>query len=155
MWKTALIVALALAPISFGQERDAYGRVVKPPDPEMMRQEVVNLEMETGRAMQLNNSTFFQRVYGDDYQGTSSRGQLMDKAAVVQSAQASSFKYDSLEVKDINIRFFGSTAVATARWIIHGKFLGRPINAEMRTMHIYINGRRGWQAVAGEETPVQ
>jgi hypothetical protein len=53
-----------------------------PANPEMRRQEVVNLERETARAIMLNNGTFFRRVYSDDFAGTLSHGQMVDKRII-------------------------------------------------------------------------
>src|SRR5208283_3761243 len=40
-------------------------------DAELQRQELENLQKETARAMQLHNGSFFNRVYSDDFLGTS------------------------------------------------------------------------------------
>jgi hypothetical protein len=148
MSKAALLVALAMASFAYWQDEE------KPPDQEMQRQEIMNLENETVRAMQLNNSTFFKRVYSEDFQGTTSRGQVVNKVQLVQSVDRSQLKYDLFEIKEGKVRIFGNTAVFTGLWIQQGRFLGQHISAHIRVLHVYVNGRRGWQAIVGEETLV-
>jgi Domain of unknown function (DUF4440) len=148
MSKAALLVALAIASFAFWQDEE------KPPDQEVQRQEILNLENETARAMQLNNSTFFKRVYSEDFQGTTSRGQVVSKAQLIQFVEGSQLKYDLFQIKEGKVRIFGNTAVFTGLWIQQGRFLGQQINAHVRVLHVYVNGRRGWQAIAGEETLV-
>ncbi len=53
------------------------------PNPELQRQEVIALERETARAIQLGDATFFRRVYSDDFSGVLSHGQIVDKAGMI------------------------------------------------------------------------
>ena len=125
-----------------------------PPNPEMRRQEVVNLEREAARAILLNNGTFFRRVYSDDFAGTLSHGQMVDKGHLINEVQNSGAKYESFNASDIQVRFFQETAVATCLWTSRAIFNGQQIETQMRVMHIYINGPRGWHVVAGQNTPM-
>jgi hypothetical protein len=119
---------------------------------EMQRQEIVNLESEAARAIQLNNSTFFRRVYSDDFVGTLSHGQLVNKTAFIAAVQAPDIKYDSFNAGDIAIRIYQETAVATSLWSARGTFKGQRFDVGMRVIHVYINGPRGWHVVAGQST---
>ena len=57
MYKLAALLLVGLA-LNFGwQEQDE-----PPPNPEMQRQEIINLEHEAARAIQTNTGTFFRRV---------------------------------------------------------------------------------------------
>jgi len=127
----------------------------KPTDElEIDRQEVVNLERETARAMQLGNATFFKRVYSEDFLGTAAFGQVVNKAMLVDAVQSSDVKYDSFEATDIRVRLYQDTAVVNCLWTSHGRQHGQVFSSQSRVMHVYINGQRGWQAVAGQETPL-
>jgi hypothetical protein len=125
-----------------------------PPNPEMRRQEVVNLEHETVRAIMLNNGTFFRRVYSDDFAGTLSHGQMVDKNRLIDEVQNGGAKYQSFNASDIQVRFFQETAVATCLWTLRAVFNGQQIETQMRVMHVYVNGPRGWHVVAGQNTPL-
>jgi hypothetical protein len=119
---------------------------------EIQRQEIINLEMETARAIQLNNPTFFRRVYSDDFSGTLSHGQLVNKSSFIEAVQTPSVKYASFNASDISVRTYPETAVATCLWSARGIFRGQPINSQMRVIHVYVNGPRGWHVVAGQIT---
>ena len=73
------VLALALVFTPVLNSQDPYNPDDNPPNPEMQRQEIINLERETARAILLNNGTFFRRVYADDFAGTLSHGQTVDK----------------------------------------------------------------------------
>lgn len=119
---------------------------------EMQRQEIVNLENEAARAIQLNNTTFFRRVYSDDFAGTLSHGQPVNKTSFIAAVQAPDIKYDSFSAGDIAIHIYQETAVATCLWSARGTFKGQHFDGGMRVIHVYINGPRGWHVVAGQST---
>jgi hypothetical protein len=125
-----------------------------PPNPDMQRQEVVNLERETARAIMLNNATFFRRVYSDDFAGTLSHGQTVDKLQLIHEIESSTVHYQVFNASDIQVRLFRETAVATCLWTFRAMLNGQQTETQMRVMHIYINGPRGWHVVAGQTTPL-
>ena len=128
------------------QEQDA------PPNPELQREEIVNLENEAARAIQTNAGTFFRRVYADDFAGTLSRGQIVNKTSFISAVQTSEVKYDAFIASDMNVRLFRDTAVATCLWSARGVYKEQRFSSQMRTMHIYINTPRGWRVVSGQIT---
>jgi uncharacterized protein DUF4440 len=159
MNKFAALLILSLALPAIGQEpvdrrspeviraeNEASARA------EMERQEIINLENEAARAIQLNNSTFFRRVYSDDFAGALSHGQPVNKTAFIAAVQSPDVKYDSFNVSDITIRIFQETAVAACLWSARGTFKGQRFDGGMRVIHVYINGPRGWHVVAGQST---
>ncbi len=145
---TLLTIGLALAPAWPGQEPEA------PPNPEMQRQEIVNLENETARAIQLSNGTFFRRVYSEDFIGTLSHGQPVNKAQLIDVVQQPGIKYESFISSDIRVRFFRDVAIATCLWSSRTILNGQRLGGQLRVVHVYVNGPRGWQAVASQATPL-
>jgi hypothetical protein len=125
-----------------------------PPNPEMQREEIVNLEREAAHAILQNNGTFFRRVYAEDFSGTLSHGQPVDKIHFINEVQNGGAKYQSFNASDIQVRLFRETAVATCLWTSRAFFKGQLTDTQMRTMHVYINGPRGWHVVAGQITPL-
>jgi len=115
--------------------------------------ELVALEKETARAMALNNSSFFQRVYNDDYVGTAPSGEILDRSALVANIQNSTTKYSSFVATDIHVRIYGPTAVVSCTWSTRGVQNGRNFARQYRVIHVYLNNRvGGWKVVAGQET---
>jgi hypothetical protein len=121
---------------------------------EMKTQELFTLEKETVRALQLNNPTFFRRVYSDDFAGTAANGEFLDKQAFLASVQNSATKYSLFLVSDIHVRMYQDTAVVTCLWSYRGTVAGRNMNRQSRVTHVYVYGQRGWQAVLSQETPL-
>jgi ketosteroid isomerase-like protein len=141
--------ALVSAQLTYTQKRErAIAAQV-----EMGAEEVVVLEKETAHAMGLNNASFFQRVYSDDYVGTAPSGEILSRSSLVTLIQSSTIKYSSFIASDIHVRLFGPTAVVTCTWSTRGVQNGRNFSKQFRVIHVYLNNDAGgWKVVAGQET---
>jgi uncharacterized protein DUF4440 len=156
----AAVMAIGLALVSDGQVKQESWRQVcvercyttNQVDPELQRQEIVSLERETARAIQLNNGSFFRRVYSEDFAGTLSHGQTVNKAQWVGLIESGSVKYQSFIASDIKVRFFQDLAIATCLWSSRSIIKGQTVSYEMRTIHVYLNGASGWHAISGQNT---
>jgi len=151
-WLLAVLLfspALLSAQLTPAQRRD---RAITA-EMEVEAEELVALEKETAHAMALNNSSFFQRVYNDDFVGTAPTGELRDRNALVAAIQNSNTKYSSFIASDIHVRIYGPTAVVTCTWSTRGVQNGRNFSRQYRVIHVYLNNNvGGWKVVAGQET---
>jgi hypothetical protein len=161
MYRAALLLILALGLVGRAAGQ-APARPLTPEEREEMirqaaqseidRQEIVNLEKEAAHAIQLNNPTFFKRVYSDDFTGTLSHGQPVNKASFLEIVQSSDVKYTSFIASDVVIRTYQETAVTTCLWSFRGTYKGKPLASQMRVLHVYVNSPRGWRVVASQAT---
>ena len=156
---TALLTFwLALSPSWSPQNEyiaECYKRCQMPAtDPDTERQEIVNLEREAAHAIQLSDGTFFRRVYSDDFAGTLSRGEPVNKTGFINAAQSTAIHYEAFNASDIKIHIYRDTAVATCLWSSRAIVKGQSVNSQMRVMHIYVNGGNGWKVVAGQSSPL-
>ena len=119
-------------------------------DPEMRRQEIVSLEREAGRAIQLKNGAYFRRVYSDDFAGTLSHGQQVNKAQWLTVIQSDAIKYDFFQASDIKVQIYQEMAVATCLWSSRFTTKGQQLGHQMRAIHVYLNGSSGWHVVSGQ-----
>ena len=121
-------------------------------EPELQRQEIVSLERESARAIQLSNGAFFRRVYSEDFAGTLSHGQQVDKPQWIATIESSGTKYESFVASDIKVRLFQEMAVATCLWSSRFTAKGQRLGHQMRAIHVYLNGASGWHVVSGQIT---
>lgn len=119
-------------------------------DPELRRQEIVSLEREAGRAIQLKNGAYFHRVYSDDYAGTLSHGQQVNKAQWIALIQSDAVKYDSFQASDIKVQIYQDMAVATCLWSSRFTMKGQQLGHQMRAIHVYLSGASGWHVVSSQ-----
>lgn len=126
--------------------------LAQPVDPELRRQEIVSLEREAGRAIELRNASYFRRVYSDDFAGTLSHGQLVNKAQWIAVVQSDAVKYESFNASDIKVQIYQDMAVATCLWSSRFTSKGQRLSHQMRAIHVYLNGASGWHVVSGQVT---
>jgi ketosteroid isomerase-like protein len=149
LFSSVALTAQAPSPLTTAQRKD---RAVAA-ELEVEGVELVALEKEQAHAMALNNSSFFQRVYNDDYAGTAPTGEVMDRNKLVARIQNSTVKYSSFLATDINVRIYGPTAVVTCIWSTRGVQEGHNFSRQYRVIHVYMNNRvGGWKVVASQET---
>ncbi len=155
------VTAIGLLLASFWQKPDPAREareaciqrcVMQPADPELRRQEIVSLEREAARAIQLNNGTFFRRVYGEDFTGTLSRGQQINKAQWIAVIESSGVKYESFNTSDVKVQLYEDMAIATCLWSSRSIIKGQRISHQMRAIHVYLNGASGWHVVTAQIT---
>lgn len=121
-------------------------------DPELRRQEIVSLEREAGRAIQLRNGAYFRRVYSEDFAGTLSHGEPVNKVQWIALVQSDAVKYESFHASDIKVQIYQDMAIATCLWSSRFSSTGKPLSHQMRAIHVYLNGAGGWHVVSGQIT---
>lgn len=124
----------------------------QPANPELLRQEIVSLEREAGRAIQLKNGSFFRRVYSDEFAGTLSHGQQVDKTQWIAVIQTDAVRYDSFNTTDIKVQIYQDMAIATCLWSSRFTAKGQSLSHQMRAIHVYLNGGGAWRVVSGQIT---
>jgi ketosteroid isomerase-like protein len=158
MGMAALTLGLALALSWQGQGqaqwRDACVQrcLTETSNPELHSQEIISLEKEGAHAIQLGDATFFRRVYSEDYAGTLSHGQQVNRPQWIEAIQSPFVKYESFLTSDIKVRTFGDTAIATCIWSSRSIVNGQRVSSQMRVVHVYVNYQGGWHIVTGQAT---
>ncbi len=156
----ALAIGLALTPFGEGQGQETAREACiercrtqpQAQDPELERQEIVSLEREAARAIQLNSGTFFYRIYSDDFAGTLSHGQQINKLQWIAAVESPLVKRESFNISDIKVRIFRDTAVATCLWSSRFIVNGQHFSSQIRAMRVYINTPNGWHVVSSQTT---
>src|SRR6266436_6331950 len=100
-------------------------------------------------AMIHNNAGVLGKLLHEDLTFVHSAGQLETKADVLKSVTTGKNVITRMEFSDTNVRFYGNTALVKCRvdlWhsdtnIVH-----------MNVLHVWLNGRDGWQLVARQAT---
>lgn len=150
-------MGLLLLPVAQKQDPERIAACVQrcysqPGDPELQRQELMSLEKEAAKAIELKNATFFRRVYGDDFVGTLSHGQQVNRAGWIAAVESPEVKYDSFNASDVKIQIFQDIAVATCLWSARSVVKGQRMSNQMRAIHVYLNTASGWRVVSGQTT---
>ncbi|HSC44603.1 MAG TPA: nuclear transport factor 2 family protein [Candidatus Acidoferrum sp.] len=140
-------VALILSTgIARAQEPD------QPVNPEMQRQELINLEKENARALQLHNTTFFKSVYSEDFTGVTRFGETLNKLGILREVQTMPQEFESVVSTDAQVRVYRETASVLSLRSEVGRLNGKKFYNQFRVLRLYINTSRGWRVVSQLET---
>jgi hypothetical protein len=151
-----LTMGLALSADWQGKPASQEGCVqrcyTEPVDLELQKEEIVSLEKEAARAILHGSGTYFERVYSDDFAGTLSHGQLVNKRQWIQAVASPSVKRESFNASDIKVRIFEDTAIATCLWSSEFVVQNQRRSSQIRAIHVYLNTPSGWHVVSGQTT---
>ncbi len=123
-----------------------------PPNLEMQRQELLNLELENARAIKLHNSTFFKAAYSEDFHGVSRYGEVINKTKMVHDVESSPMEFDSVVSSDTQVRMFRDAAYVLSLRSEVGHANEKKFYNQFRILRVYINTPRGWRIVSQLET---
>jgi hypothetical protein len=124
----------------------------QPINPEMQRQELINLEKENARAIQLHNSTFFKSVYSEDFTGVSRYGEVVNKAGMIRDVGTNPLEFISVVSSDPQIKMFRDAAYVLSMRSEVGHANGKKFYNQFRVLRVYVNTPRGWRIVSQLET---
>jgi ketosteroid isomerase-like protein len=119
------------------------------------RDEIVRLEEERNRAILHGDFATLERMTSDDYTFITLRGELRTKSEIVKGFKSGSFKYESRQISDLNVRLYGTTAVVTGRSTQKGREDGKDYSGDYRFTRVYVQQGGRWITVALQTTIVQ
>jgi hypothetical protein len=123
-----------------------------PPNLEMQRQELVNLELENARAIKLHNPTFFKAAYSEDFHGVSRYGEVVNKTKLIHEVETLPFEFDSVVSSDAQVRMFRDAAYVLSLRSEVGHANDKKFYNQFRILRVYVNTPRGWRIVSQLET---
>ena len=124
----------------------------QPVNPEMQRQELVNLELENARAIKLHNPTFFKAAYSEDFHGVTRYGETVNKRGIIHELETMNMQFDSVVSSDAQVRMFRDAAFVLSLRSEVGRADGKKFYNQFRVLRVYVNTPRGWRIVSQLET---
>lgn len=146
------LAPLAVLALACGLSQSlAFARADKPDATEEIRA----LENARNDAIVRGDSAALERMTSDDYTFITLRGELRSKAEIVKGFANGTFKYESREISDLNIRVYGNTAVVTGRSSQKGAENGKDYSGDYRFTRVYVRSAGRWQTVALQATRIE
>jgi len=140
--KLAAFVLLALATLAPAQDSK-------------VQEEIKKLEEARNQAILKGDFAAIDRMTSEDYTFVTLRGEMRTKAEIVKGFQSGSFKYQSREISDLNVRVYGDAAVVTGRSIQKGTENGKDYSGDYWFTRVYAKQGGRWVTVALQTTPIQ
>ncbi|HXZ81025.1 MAG TPA: nuclear transport factor 2 family protein [Terriglobales bacterium] len=120
-----------------------------------IQDEIKTLEEARNRAILKGDVAALDRMTSDDYTFITLRGELRTKAEILKGFSSGSFRYESREISDLNVRVYGDTAIVTGRSIQKGQENGKDYSGDYRFTRVYVKQNGRWLTVALQTTLIQ
>jgi len=106
-------------------------------------------------AAQLNNdSDSLQKLMADDFMAIRSDGSLSTRAQEIEHIKSGALTHEKSDIKDVKIRVYGNTAVASVRSYFKGTVNGKPLSSTVRVTRVWVKQKGNWKCVALQSTRV-
>lgn len=94
-----------------------------------------------------NDATWFERTFAEDYVWIGPDGIVVPKAEYVRDLASHDLTWESVEAKDMEVRVYGDTAIATGRFFGKGHFKGKLLDERQRFTSVLIKRNGRWQII--------
>ncbi len=155
MKKFAIIIAvlLLLSLCALGQSRRG-NRTTQPKPAATVEQTLKEMEREVAEAFKNKDVAALNRLLAADFIFTAADGQLLDRAAYIETA-VKKIKIESYTLDDLITRSHGDTVIVAGLWT--GKFEneGKKMTATMRFTDTFVKRLGRWRMAASHETIIK
>jgi len=143
----AVLVLLALAASACLRSASSHAG-----DPAAVRTEIERLEHRLRDAMTEADTLTLGLLWAPEYLSTSAVGHTSTRAEALMAYGSGLVKVDSATISGLDIRPYGTTAVALGFLTWGGQAAGRPFGATVRFQHVWVQSGDGWRLVASQLT---
>ena len=116
------------------------------------KREIEDMETQWRDAQLTGNVSEMEKLLSDDYFGISMTGQVNTKAQQLDRIRKRALNLTKIELSDVKVKLFGTTAVVTSRAEVAGTIDGKPMNGSFRYTRVYQRVAGFWKITNFEAT---
>ncbi len=128
--------------------------IVAAADKSKLEQEIQQFVADLVAAFERNDAAALDRLYADDFIGTTLAGELYDRPALLGVIKSGIQKYESVKVDEIKIHVYGETATVHSRGRIKLLINGQPKEDFTRDTTTLVKRQGQWRIVADHATAI-
>jgi ketosteroid isomerase-like protein len=114
------------------------------------------LEESWRKAVLNGDAATMSGLLADDFIAITANGTLLTKEQTLAKLSSGHTHYTSLELSDIRVRFYGSTALVTSLARVTGANAERDITGNFRYTRVYVRNAQGaWKIVSFEASRIR
>lgn len=121
---------------------------------EQTEQEVMKLAEVWAAAETRGDVAFLEKTLTDDFIGIGPLGFMLSKQEWIERLQSGDLKYQSLTLDEVRVRVYNDAAILTGRQVQNATYRGNPINAQLRTMLVFVYQHGQWQLAGLQLSPI-
>jgi ketosteroid isomerase-like protein len=143
MRKSAVLCALFLAAVT------AVPAIAAPPD------DVLAAIRGYREALVQKDVAKLETIWSDDYTFVNGHGRLLTKADRIADIKSGHSSLDSVRHEDTpTVTVHGNTVLVLSHVTLVGKYSGREVSGEFRSLHVWLKNDGRWQLVFNQLTPM-
>jgi ketosteroid isomerase-like protein len=120
------------------------------------RHEIDQLEDAWRDAVLRRDAAVLGSLLADDYMGITASGTLQSKDQTLVNIRAGDVHFNSMEVSDRKVRFYGMTALVISRVEISATTASGDISGSYRYTHVWVRDEKGvWKIVSFEASRIR
>ncbi len=119
-----------------------------------MEQEILALETQWVTALLNSDADTLEKMYADGIIYIHTNAATDTKATYVEKIRSRELTYATLDREEIQVHIFGSTAIATCRWMALSVSGGKTFHINARYSHVYAQIDGQWLMVEHQSTPI-
>jgi ketosteroid isomerase-like protein len=100
------------------------------------------------------DSSFATQIEADDFTVVWPDGQIINKQDDVKSYEADGAVFSEFKITDLNVRFYGETAIVVGQGSIKGHTPTKDLSGSYVWTDTFVKQNGGWKAVASQVTSV-
>jgi ketosteroid isomerase-like protein len=135
----AMLLLAAAAPLAAQTEKEKAVR-------EVLRQ-MIDADLK-------DDAAELDRTLAPDYVIVRDNGLVRSRAETLEGIKSGATKFTAFNLSDVQVRFYGDTAVVTFHADIHGSRAGKDMSGEFREVRVFVNHGGAWQAVLAQRTRI-
>lgn len=121
-----------------------------------IRHEIDQLEETWRKAVLHQDVPAMDALLSEDYIAITGNGMLESKEQTLAALKAGSLHFDSIELSDRKVRFYGATAVVTSKAEVNGNSGSGALSGAYRFTRVYVrDGHGAWKIVSFEASPIR
>ena len=117
-------------------------------------QEVRRLNLEYDTAILKQDAAVYEKLFADDFLVTKLGGKQATNAHEIAEARSGETKFEVGRSEDVNVRFYGDTAIVNGRWVEKSVTRGKPFEGSHMYTTVYVKRDGKWQIVSDQVTPI-
>lgn len=150
-----VILAPSLLLTGWAFPSQAYGNMPRGEKHEG-RQEIFRLEEKWRAALLKGDASALAALLSEDFMNITAKGTLQSKEQTLAGYQSGGWHFNTLNVSERKVRFYGTTALVTSMIEVQGIGADGNVSGDYRYTHVYARDTRGkWKLVNAEASHVR
>jgi ketosteroid isomerase-like protein len=112
------------------------------------------IQRDWAEARLKRDSSFATQIEADDFTVVWPDGQIINKEDDVKSYEADGAVFSEFKITDLNVRFYGETAIVVGQGSIKGHTPTKDLSGSYVWTDTFVKQNGGWKAVASQVTSV-